>query len=190
MINNFINKRTFLFLLVCILPFALCSCSNKERTQGPQKPTKMQAEKISESALLGGTTTKKDNAWLSTLNKVKCNIIMTRTDAWSGHSVTVQMINYDDRHVITTFELPATKGTQKSINTVIKSFDCQKYQQLQFIAEFSPVVWKANRDKKYLSHHVYNIAATIARITSKNTKLTLKITFPNDFIGIPELITN
>jgi len=120
--------------------------------------------------------------------KIQCEVVVTKPAAWDNYDVTIEMLNYADKKVAETFNLTAAKGSEKSVNSVTKTFGCYQYQYVQFNAQYLPLIWSTNKGKVYPSKLIYRVAGQLLQADKLTEKLVINLHFPDDFVSVPALV--
>lgn len=120
-----------------------------------------------------------------------CKVVINKSPEWAHHDVSVVMKNLFTQQTLMQFELPAAKTNQASVNSTTSTFDCQKYQVIQFYAKFNPPIWENQKNAVFQSKTTWNIQQKVQSLTDQSAKeLVITINFPSDFNHVPELINS
>jgi len=127
-------------------------------------------------------------AALAANNSFNCVMTITKPQDWQNQTVIINLLDFETKQIITRFELAAADPDAKkqSINSVTKTFDCGMYPETQLQAYYFPIIWSANKGKKYLSKEIFRLSAQIeAAEKSKAKNLEIEVSFPDDFSNVP-----
>lgn len=121
--------------------------------------------------------------------QVECWVIINKAPAWSKENVVVNVLDYSTKEVIQTLNLPGSTKNKSSINSDSQTFDCNQHTLIQMQASYTPRIWSTDVGKTYLSKNTYNLYQQLinARLAKIN-KLEITLKFPDDFIGVPEMV--
>jgi hypothetical protein len=104
--------------------------------------------------------------------------------------VTVTLLDYNTKQVITTFDLKKADPSknQPSVNKLQANFLCEAHSSIQFNAQYTPSIWSTDIGKIFESNQIWNVSQALAAAPADTKNLNFIVTFPADFVGVPDLI--
>ena len=122
----------------------------------------------------------------------ECIATATKDSGWANYDVSIDLMDYSTKKLISNLDLKAGNPKQNiaPVFTTSQTFDCEQHLMIYFKAEYTPVMWEANKGKTYHSSNIWDLTKQLQQlqIQSGATKLEIKINFPQDFVGVPTLI--
>lgn len=119
-----------------------------------------------------------------------CYVQLNKSPDWSQYNVKLSMYDINTQKIFASFSLPQVKGSQPSVNSLKKPFDCKNHTLVSFIATFTPLIWQSEANKKYIANVTWNLTPQILAPQKGVNGLTITINFPSDFINVPGLNNN
>lgn len=122
--------------------------------------------------------------------EIPCVATVVKDPGWEHYAVKIDLMDYSTKKLIAKLDLNAAKPAEKvaSINTVSQSFNCKQHPMIYFTVQYTPVMWQENKGKIYQSSNIWDTYQQLQKIKPGTDKIEIKIHFPDDFQGVPELI--
>lgn len=105
-----------------------------------------------------------------------CFITLLKDSCWKDYEVNVVVKDAVHDKVETKLSIPKNQLWAR------EKFDCTPKEELSFIAQFSPTIWKGDENKEYAAVHDWFLPETIKPNT---TAWNVNICFPKDFADVP-----
>lgn len=121
-------------------------------------------------------------------NPPGCIVTVVKKPEWKNFDVDVGLYTLPLNQMVLELKLPKDRPKQPGLLTLSLPLDCKKYDLVQFKARFSPAIWAGQENTLFSSLRVWSLAEELPKIVPGKTQVQILVTFPDDFVGVPEPI--
>ena len=114
--------------------------------------------------------------YFSPLLAFTCYYTLAKDSCWIRYNVTVEVIDATTSKILTTVTVPEGKYWTRT------TFNCDTGQKLMYRAQFSPVIWDADKGSIYYAKNYLSLPNSL---NSGDSAWNISVCYPSDFSQVP-----
>ncbi|MFI4918756.1 MAG: hypothetical protein ACHP65_04295 [Legionellales bacterium] len=105
-----------------------------------------------------------------------CYFTLAKDSCWLKYNVTVDVVDANSAKVLTTVTVPSGQPWAR------QTFTCQPLQKLMYHAQFTPIIWEAEKDTVYRAKDYWSLPEVI---NQGDKAWNVSVCFSKDFAAVP-----